>query len=618
MSSLFLALQLSRNTESEENKLTIYYYPFESHETGDESNPYDRAITAEQERMFNKLRYGNGVFNPDSGSLQVTSNSNMTVTVGKGGCHIEGAIAYNDAPIILTIEAADATLNRIDRVVAQFNTSDSVRAINILVRTGTAAANPVPPEARTQSNLYELVLADIYVGKNASSISTANITDRRLSSELCGQVVPAIPTPLNLDDIYSQYQASLDEWLDTVAMALDGTLAGNLQNQISALGVRIDNLILSTGNSPIEVKDARLGYDGTAYSTLKERLDTENSELKSDLADLVNGSLTWINGYRHLNTGDFVTQESYRCTKNPIYSDSFDIVNDNGVFGVSTNSFISLWKNETYVGYYFTYNKKFYDTSKTMVDSIEFDSFYLCMWNTNDDYLTITIKKCIDYLLINRWYKKTSGFLGDSITYGAYTPVGTSGVNPTERAEKRYCEIAGEKLGFTVNNYGISGTSISRTSTVKPTQAMSIRYTEMIDDLDLICVMGGCNDYLTNVPIGTIADTTDISFYGALYVLCYGLIEKYPNSRIVFITPIHREPTAEVANSAGHTLEDYRQVIRDVARGLFGLKVIEGTELGANSILPIYRQYYIVDGTHPNPILHEIMGNNLAQELLSI
>lgn len=301
MSSLFLALQLSRNTESEENKLTIYYYPFESHETGDESNPYDRAITAEQERMFNKLRYGNGVFNPDSGSLQVTSNSNMTVTVGKGGCHIEGAIAYNDAPIILPIEAADATLNRIDRVVAQFNTSDSVRAINILVRIGTAAANPVPPEARTQSNLYELVLADIYVGKNASSISTANITDQRLSSELCGQVVPAIPTPLNLDDIYSQYQASLDKWLDTVAMALDGTLAGNLQNQISALCVRIDNLILSTGNSPIEVKDARLGYDGTAYSTLKERLDTENSELKSDLED----NKDYLIPKQLFNTSDF-------------------------------------------------------------------------------------------------------------------------------------------------------------------------------------------------------------------------------------------------------------------------------------------------------------------------
>ena len=215
--------------------MATYYYPFESHETGDENNPYDRAITAEQERMFNKLRYVNGVFNPDGGSLLVTSNNNMTVSVAAGGCHIEGAIFYSDSPITLPIEAAHSTLNRIDRIVAQFNTSDSVRAINIITRTGTAAANPVPPELRTEPNLYEIALADIYVGKNVSSVGTANITDQRLNSELCGQVVPAIPTPLDLTGIYNQYQASLNDFLGIVAAALDETLAGNLQNQITAL-----------------------------------------------------------------------------------------------------------------------------------------------------------------------------------------------------------------------------------------------------------------------------------------------------------------------------------------------------------------------------------------------
>ena len=39
------------------------YYPFESINTGTVDEPvYDRAITAEMERSFNKLRYTNGVF----------------------------------------------------------------------------------------------------------------------------------------------------------------------------------------------------------------------------------------------------------------------------------------------------------------------------------------------------------------------------------------------------------------------------------------------------------------------------------------------------------------------------------------------------------------------------
>ena len=113
--------------------MAIVSYPFESLNTGTETEPvYDRAITAEDERLFNKLRYTNGVFESAGNALKVTSNSNMTVTVGTGGGNIEGALFYNTAPITLNIDAADATLNRIDRVVAQFNTSVSVRAVNIL------------------------------------------------------------------------------------------------------------------------------------------------------------------------------------------------------------------------------------------------------------------------------------------------------------------------------------------------------------------------------------------------------------------------------------------------------------------------------------------------------
>lgn len=216
------------------------YCPFESLNTGTAAEPvYDRAITAEMERTFNKLRYTNGVFSSVGSALTVSANNNMTVTVGTGGAHIEGAMYINTAPISLTVEAANASLNRIDRVVLQFNTSVSVRSIRALIRTGTAATNPVAPELRQESNLYEIALADIYVKKGATSIATSAITDQRLNSALCGFVVAAIPSSVDTTGLFDQYQASLDEWLDTVAAALDDTLAGNLQNQITALGTRL-------------------------------------------------------------------------------------------------------------------------------------------------------------------------------------------------------------------------------------------------------------------------------------------------------------------------------------------------------------------------------------------
>lgn len=216
------------------------YYPFESLNTGTASDPvYDRAITAEMERSFNKLRYTNGVFSSVGSGLAVSANNNMLVTVGTGGAHIEGAMYINTAPLNLTVEAANASLNRIDRVVLQFNTSVSVRSVRALIRTGTAATNPVAPELRQESNLFEIALADIYVKKGATGISQSAITDQRLNSALCGFVVAAVPSSVDTTGLFDQYQTALNEWLDTVAAALDDTLAGNLQNQITALGTRL-------------------------------------------------------------------------------------------------------------------------------------------------------------------------------------------------------------------------------------------------------------------------------------------------------------------------------------------------------------------------------------------
>ena len=220
--------------------MTEIYCPFESLNTGTTDEPvYDRAITAEMERIFNKLRYTNGVFSSVGSALAVSANNSMTVTVGTGGAHIEGAMYFNSAPINLAIEAADASLNRIDRVVLQFNTSVSVRSIRALIRTGTAATNPVAPELRQESNLYEITLADIYVKKGATSIAASAITDQRLNSGLCGFVVAAVPSSVDTTGLFDQYQAALDEWLETVAAALDETLAGNLQNQITAIDTRL-------------------------------------------------------------------------------------------------------------------------------------------------------------------------------------------------------------------------------------------------------------------------------------------------------------------------------------------------------------------------------------------
>lgn len=236
--------------------MAFYSYPFESQNTGTAEQPvYDRAITAENERQFNKLRYTNGVFIESSldDDLQVIPGNGMQVKVSKGGCHIEGALAYNDNAITLSLEAANATLKRIDRVVARFNTSTSVRSIMVYVKTGTNATNPVAPALQRESNFWEIGLADITIPAGATSISVSNILDTRMDDSLCGRVLPAIPYITQLGSLYEQYQ-------ELVNSALNDTVAGQLEARLTTEESKVQPLNKGgTGATTAEAARENLG-----------------------------------------------------------------------------------------------------------------------------------------------------------------------------------------------------------------------------------------------------------------------------------------------------------------------------------------------------------------------
>ena len=137
-------------------------FPFDSKNTGSESNPvWDRAITSEMERQFNKLVYTNGVFSTPANSLMVKATSGMNVQVCPGGCHIEGARAYESNYRMITLQVSN-NLPRIDRIVLRFDTAENRRDIDIYVKTGTPSTRPAAPELVRQPNFYELGIADIY------------------------------------------------------------------------------------------------------------------------------------------------------------------------------------------------------------------------------------------------------------------------------------------------------------------------------------------------------------------------------------------------------------------------------------------------------------------------
>ncbi len=206
-------------------------FPFESKNIGSSTPVWDRAITAQDERDFNKMCWTNGVFPSPIDGLVVIAAGGMKVNIKPGGAHIEGARFWESSNRQITLPSASATLPRVDRIVLRFDTAEDKRNIEIYLKEGIAATTPSPQDIVRQSNYYELVIADIYIPAGASEISNANITDQRANPEVCGLVLPAIPYSAQSEDLWLQ----LKDGVNIVNSALQGTTAGQLQLQITQL-----------------------------------------------------------------------------------------------------------------------------------------------------------------------------------------------------------------------------------------------------------------------------------------------------------------------------------------------------------------------------------------------
>jgi len=119
--------------------------------------------------------------------VQRAAGANMSVDVGGGQAYIDGtegatqamySVTSTSTVVNLAVAASSPTLPRIDIVVAKVQDqfySGGTNAWSLAVVTGTPAASPVAPAAPANS----LILANIAVAANATTVVNANITDKR-------------------------------------------------------------------------------------------------------------------------------------------------------------------------------------------------------------------------------------------------------------------------------------------------------------------------------------------------------------------------------------------------------------------------------------------------------
>ncbi|WGT38137.1 phage tail protein [Lysinibacillus sp. 1 U-2021] len=151
---------------------------------------------------------GNGVFPNPSTNLQVVSNENMKVVVKPGSGWIDGYFIFSDGDHVLSLDVADGVLKRIDRIVMRLD--HLTRKIELVVKKGTFASNPVAPSLQRNTDAYELALADVLINNGATQVTQANITDQRLNTALCG-IVHGTVNQVDTTTLFNQYQSWINQ-----------------------------------------------------------------------------------------------------------------------------------------------------------------------------------------------------------------------------------------------------------------------------------------------------------------------------------------------------------------------------------------------------------------------
>lgn len=221
----------------------------------------DRSFTSAQLRKVTRQLYTDGIAQSVTNCFKVSPGNGMNILVQPGAGSVGGGIAIEDQVRTIQVQASHPTLDRIDSVVLRLDDNINYRNIDLYVVKGIEGERPNSKPPVRNDSVYEIVLAHVFVARGTNTISNYRITDTRLDTSICGLMQPR--PGVDTEGIFTQYQDALDQFLDTVKGALDGTLAGNLQNQINAISTNAKKSIreLDGVSRPGSLTDAMLAKE---------------------------------------------------------------------------------------------------------------------------------------------------------------------------------------------------------------------------------------------------------------------------------------------------------------------------------------------------------------------
>ena len=160
-----------------------------------------------------------GVFGANgNAAVAALGTPGMAVTVSDGvgwmsNGNGDGVVWWNDSEAVntsklqLSIDAADGVLNRIDRIIVEWKTTNYVDLPEIKVLKGSVSSTAKAPNLTNNGTVRQISLARITVNAGVTAITASMITDERLDTGVCGLVTDWVSIDTSM--MHSQFEALL-------------------------------------------------------------------------------------------------------------------------------------------------------------------------------------------------------------------------------------------------------------------------------------------------------------------------------------------------------------------------------------------------------------------------
>lgn len=281
-----------------------------------------------------------GVFGAENNLATSAVSDSMSVEISDGVGWLandkgDGIVFWNDSEqtngskLRLTHDVADGVLNRIDRIVVTWATTNYVALPTISILKGTASSSPVAPSLTNNSTQRQISLAKVSIPAGTVSLSASMITDERLDPSVCGIVTESIS--IDTSTMQNQFEVLLSAIQNELQELNAGTAAllktgDTMQGTLDMGENQIKNVAAPTEDG-----------DAVPWSTVKGKLssDVESTDYPGCYYRMVDGEVEWLNPPMALGT-EYRTVERFKNKVVYVKAISFGALPDQDQKSVST------------------------------------------------------------------------------------------------------------------------------------------------------------------------------------------------------------------------------------------------------------------------------------------